>query len=200
MTYLVNDCNHWISYHLIEELLNAGNKVEGLKNGKKNDHLLMYFGRNSHFSLTEDYKTKRYHAVISLQKPLANVKAGKTHIINPLDDESKLDGAAYIQVPLLFGEWMPMTNNGMYVNEKFIPFDSEYFLTKSIYIKDFTKVFVQWMQEENKNQELEIVSKNDESERVKLENLLYLRDNGPIEKQLNQVIEHYTMYRKIYNC
>ncbi|MFA1818958.1 hypothetical protein ACDX78_01940 [Virgibacillus oceani] len=199
MTHLVNDCNHWISYHLIEEFLNAGYKVEGLENKEKDDYLLMFFGRNSNFSITDDYKKKHYHAVISLHQPVDNVKTEKTYIVNPIDNQHKIDGIAYIQVPLLFGEWMPMNKQGMYVNKKFISFDSEYFLTKSIYIKDFTKVFVQWMQKGNNNQEMEIISKNDKSERVKLENLLYLRDNGPIEEQLNQVIEHYATYRKIYN-
>jgi|SRR5690625_364803 len=198
MTYLINDCNHWISYHLIEELLNSGKKVEGLKNEEKDDHLLMFFGRNSNFTVAHDYKTKHYHAVISLQYPLTNVKTEKTHIVNPINGHNKVEGESYIHAPLLFGEWMPMDEKGMYINNKFIPFNSESFLTKSIYIKDFTKVFVQWMQKENKNQELQIISKNDKSKRVKLENSLYLSDNEPIEKQLSQVIEHYTMYRKIY--
>jgi hypothetical protein len=199
MTYLVNDCNLWISYHIIEELLNAGQKIEGVKNGEKDDHLLMYFGRNSNFSIAEDYKTKQYQTVISLHKPLDDVKAKQSHIINPIDNQPKRDGVTLIQAPMLFGEWMPMNKNGMYVDEKFIPFDSEYFLTNSIYIKDFTKVFIQWMQSGHKNHELEIVSKNNEHEGLKLESSIYLRDNEPIKEQLNQVLAHYTMYRKIYN-
>src|SRR5699024_2618426 len=119
---------------------------------------------------------------------------------NPEDKQNmNKEDITCIQARLLFGEWMPMNKEGMYVEEEFIPFDSKYFLTTAIYIKDFTKVLNQWMQSENKNQELEIVSSNNENKWLKLENLIYLRDNRPVKEQLKQVIKHYTMYRKLYN-
>ena len=200
MTYLVNNCNHWISYHIIDELLNIGFEVEGLKNGEKNDHLLMYFGRNSNFSLAEDYKNKYYHTVITLNHLLFGVKSKYAHVVNPKGRSNEKEDVFHIQAPLLFGEWMPMNEEGMYINEKFIPFDSEHFLTKSIYIKDFTKAFIQWMQSESKARNLEIISNNNKNERVKLESSIYLRNNRPVKEQLAQVIKHYTLFREIYNC
>ncbi|WP_164215008.1 hypothetical protein [Virgibacillus sp. YIM 98842] len=200
MTFLVNNCNHWISYHIIDELLNNGYEVEGLKNGEKNEHLLMYFGRNSHFSLSENDKTKQYHTVISLNNPLPGVKSKYVHVINPEGHRNEKEGVSFIQAPLLFGEWMPMNEKGMYVNEKFIPFDSEHFLTKSIYIKDFTKAFVQWIRSENKITNLDILSENNRNEWLKLESSTYLRDNRPVKEQLARVIEHYRMYKEMYDC
>ncbi|GAB3789887.1 hypothetical protein [Virgibacillus kimchii] len=199
MTYLVNNCNHWISYHMIDALLNNGQKVEGLKNGEKNDHLLLYFGRNSNFSIAEDYKTKKYQRVISLNSPLSGIKAEHVLVINP-DDHEKADGISYIKVPLLFGEWMPMNKQGMYVDETFISFDSESFLANAMYIKDFTKAMIEWIDSENKSLKQGEIAKKAENQRLRLESFIHLRDNDAVKKQIAQVIEHYTIYKEMYNC
>ena len=73
-------------------------------------------------------------------------------------------------------------------------------MTKSIYIKDFTKAFVQWIRSENKITNLDILSENNRNEWLKLESSTYLRDNRPVKEQLARVIEHYRMYKEMYDC
>lgn len=198
MVIFINNCNHWINYHMIDALLNTGYKVEGLKEGKENEHLLLYFGRNSNFSIAENYKTKDYQHAVSLQVPVAGVNAEYNHVIT-MDSSPGRDGTYYLQAPLLFGEWMPMNREGMYVNGRFIPFNSEDFIIKSMYIKDFTKVFIDWIDAVNKNRKMGFLSGEDGNKWVKLESYLHLRNNDAMEEQLDQVIEHYNNHKEMYH-
>lgn len=191
MTCLVVNCNHWIGYHIVNGLLEDDWLVEGVIDKEEKDTLSMFFGRNSNFSFCENVEKKVYDTVISVGVPLKeidHVHTNRSVIIHPTVPENMKEDTILIKAPLLFGEWMPMNENGMYRNHLFIPFDSTYFLTEAVYIEDFVSYLVKWLNDD--------IADNKKSAIIKLEHSAYTRDNRPIEKKLEQVKEHYHQFKK----
>ncbi|WBX79986.1 hypothetical protein PD280_20610 [Virgibacillus salarius] len=194
MTCLIINCNHWIGYHIVNDLLEKGWEVDGLVNEQLNDSLSLYYGRNSNFSFYQSANKKHYDTKIHVgsMKRVEEVSADLSVVIHSVAPDHLHANDFFIKAPLLFGEWMPMTENGMYRNQLFIPFNSTYFLTEAVYIKDFMHAFMDWLEKDNKKGE------NKENKQIKLEKSAYLRDNIPIEEKLDHVLEHYHLNKEIY--
>ena len=93
---------------------------------------------------------------------------------------------------------MPMNEQGMYVGNQFISFDSAHFLSEAVYIKDFINGLFQWMQADDLPSSLEVKSKSSESRAIKLENTVYIRDNERTADKLKKVLNHYRSYQQFY--
>ncbi|SFA82346.1 hypothetical protein SAMN04488072_102127 [Lentibacillus halodurans] len=188
MVVLVENCFHWIGFHIVNHLLENGYNVDGTDklNTDKKEHLSMFVGRHElfrHISPLE--KRNAYDAFLRID-----------------DDELKLEKnhPVIIKLPIIFGEWMPMSQEGMYVQHDFIRFDSEQFLSEAVYVKNVLKSLQQWIHSSDLPSVLEVKSFHDRrTDNVKLENAIYIRNNRPIAESINIVKDHYEMYKKFYS-
>ncbi|WP_139344966.1 hypothetical protein [Virgibacillus pantothenticus] len=190
---LVANCNHWIGFHIVNGLLEQGLEVEGLVNDKKDDGLTLFFGRNSNFSFFIDKKNNPYDQIIRVgtMNINANLSSGlfmtlaHPSTVNHLTSSNEL----YIELPLLFGEWMPMTESGMYFQGEFISFSSDNFNQHATYIQDFVARFINWLSTTDLHHINRTVKK------INLDKFVGIQDNRPKEDKVKQVIQHYQNYR-----
>ncbi|MBP1947248.1 hypothetical protein [Virgibacillus litoralis] len=189
MLFLVENCFQWMGFHLVNCLLENGNEVDGVDDlsSDKKEHLSMYVGRNAsfqHLSSLEREATYDRTIKITEDQLVLTLQQNTSHRIN---------------LPILFGEWMPMKKAGMYYKNKFISFDSDIFLNEAIYIGDFMKSLAQWIKSSQLPEILEVKSiNNKQSEEIKLENSVYIRNNRTIEENLKMVIKHYEKFEDFY--
>ncbi|WP_162985638.1 hypothetical protein [Virgibacillus halodenitrificans] len=202
MTQLVAFCNDWIGFHIVNDLLEHGYKVNGIEDTTKDDMLTMFFGRNSSFQIVNSETQKSYeHAILTNSNRKPNeMNAEHILVINPDENRSRSPNEIFIFAPLLYGEWMPMNKQGILHGKEIIPFDSTRFEQDAIYIKEFTKLLIQWMKGNKTSSALYVKTKETKKrEKEKLENSIYIRDNIPKEKRIEQVIKHYEQYGAMYN-
>ncbi|AIF45221.1 hypothetical protein [Virgibacillus sp. SK37] len=202
MTQLVASCNDWIGFHLVDDMLDHGYKVNGIEDSAKEDMLTMFFGRNSSFQIVNS-ETKEYyeHAILTNgNKKLSEVNAEHILVINPGENRSRGSKETFIFAPLLYGEWMPMNKQGIIHGKEVIPFDSKRFQQDAIYIKEFTKLLIQCMKVKELSPNLYVKTKEmTKREKEKLENSIYIRDNIPKKKRIEQVMKHYEQFKSMYN-
>lgn len=203
MSFLVTNCFDWIGFHMVNHLLEKGYTVDGMdeETTASKDHLSMFLGRNSAFHLKKKKELTTYDTAIVIgEEPCPDGLKAKQIINirrNKLQDTQKTS-MTMLYVPVLFGEWMPMNDKGMYVNNQFITFDSAHFLSEAIYIKDFIAGLFQWMQSADIPSGLEVKSKGSEIKDVKLENTVYIRNNEQTADKIKKVLKHYRNYQQFY--
>lgn len=202
MAILVADCNSWIGYHVVNELLENDYKVHGINSERGNDTLSMFFGRHSLFTFVNAGERKVYDAAIIIGDgtEIGEIETSRFVILSNSNRKlPEYKNKIIIKTPLLFGEWMPMNEKGFNRNNELIAFDSDLFHAEAVYIKDFTKGLIQWLQTPSLPRVLEVKSaKEKEKKNLKLENSVYIRDNVPISEKLKLVQDHYHQYKDSY--
>jgi len=195
MSLLIMNYNHWIGYHLVTTLLDEDCPVDGMVDKEKCD-LSMFFGRNSLFSFVEKDQLKLYDTcfVIGENQYKDTTLAKRTFIINPKAPVESNDGEVIeIQSPLLFGEWMPMDENGIYRDKEYISFQSERFKTEAIYIKHFIDGLLQLMKITDLPKTVTLYSKNHRTREERFGNIIYIRANDNLDK-VKDLITHYKKF------
>ncbi|GAA0593105.1 hypothetical protein GCM10009001_06520 [Virgibacillus siamensis] len=185
--FLVENCFHWIGFHIVEYLLNQGYTVTGNDeiNTDGKEHLSMFFSRNENFTHVEQQSNETVYDMR----------------IMPSETELTLhkESTSTIYLPLLFGKWMPMNHNGMYFRRKFITFDSEEFLEKAVYIGDFLKIFHQCIRASNLPPVIKVKTGGaDVPDDRKVENSVFIRNNRPVTDRLKIVQNHYKKFSELY--
>lgn len=205
MTILVNHCYHWLSFHLINELIDNSYTVVGMNDyeNKLTDHLSMFLGRNSLFTEETSYSNFHYESAIIFgdiqDRKIKSDRVLRLYSTADSQFSSDEDNVTRIHLPLLFGNWMPMTKKGMYNDSKFVSFQSIYFKEQAIYIGDFCKLLISLLQQSQLPREVKVFSANSQNNKEKiLENSVYIHDNIPIQEKLKKVINHYTKYSHFY--
>lgn len=208
MRVFINNCFHWASFHITNYFLEKGYKVDGVykENEKTKEHFMMFLGRNNNFSLIENTNTlhDEYELALSIGKCDLDVTCNKYVEIEIREHERveqnrdafNCNTSTIVYVPILFGEWMPMTEEGLYQNETFIRFDSDSFLKEAIYISRFIESLVQLLQSSKLPTFIEINS-IEKKPSVRLENSVYLYTNRPKE-YIRSIVNHYKTYSDIY--
>lgn len=198
MSILVVNCGHWIGYHVVNDLLANDFQVEGIAISPETEDLLLFFGRNSSFTQIDKPKGKPYDAciIVGAFHTTYNINAKKMFIIQHEEANRATESeVTFIRTPFLFGEWMPMDEDGCYRNNEYIRFDSDWFKQHAIYIQDFTKVLIQCVQSTKHPREMDI-------------KLMDCRDTDKgtdvikqelIEKKIEQVRKHYKLNRHLYS-
>lgn len=204
MPILVINCFDWVGFHIVNDLLDNGYKVVGvnLTSSKHSEHLAMQVGRNSHFKAISITDISDSYSVIILNS-YEHVRANKifnkhceknTFTINNDKISSKL-----ITFKLLFGEWMQMNNEGMYLRNQYIPFESTLFSDESLYISFLTNKIIKLVRESATMQILRIELKDSDRH---IEQILVkkqsIRDNVPKEDHLEKVLLHYQRFKNYY--
>ncbi|MFD2630357.1 hypothetical protein [Oceanobacillus kapialis] len=200
MTYFVAPSNYWVGYHMVEHLLGIGHEVHGKEEEAYSSELPFFFGRNSAY---KGYNpNKKYKRAFLFKNYDENVIANSAHVFEVCGDSQQLKGQTItaIHIPLLFGEWMPMDDKGMYWNNSYVRFTSNFFQEEAIYVKDFIQELLKWESNEIRFQEKLYVHsfRSKEKKELIVENSIYLRDNVPIDEKLQQVRQHYKQYKQHY--
>src|SRR5699024_12016099 len=176
MIFLVENCFHWLGFHIINRLLDNGYQVDGMDDldTDKKEHLSMFVGRNELFRhITSRERNTDYD--ISIQVDECKLVLEKEHPIT-------------IKLPLIFGEWMPMNQKGLYVQNEFMRFDSKQFLTNAVYVKDVLESLQQLIDSSDLPRVLEVRScYSRPMNHKKLENSIYIRNNRPIQERISIV-------------
>ncbi|WP_430787685.1 hypothetical protein VBD025_17115 [Virgibacillus flavescens] len=195
MAVCVANCLHWVGFNLVSRLTENDHRVDGIAkiSTEREEEFELMLGRNSLFSLYQhenEVKDKSYSALILVDNPkLKSINASKTFNVEKEADRS---ACINIELPLLFGEWMPMDEKGMYTGDQYIEFCSKRFQDEAVYIDDFTNCFMQWLTITNLPEKISLTKdRNFLSEKDSLEKQMYIRENRPIDIQLSQVINHY---------
>ncbi|MFC2949931.1 hypothetical protein [Virgibacillus sediminis] len=200
MKILVVNCNHWIGYHIVEELLDQDYSVDGLPDQEKGGDLLLFFGRNSNFTMLENEAevSPSYTTVITIGKVVGSLET-KSNRCFSIGEERPGQSAKIITIhpPLLFGEWMPMNEYGILVGEKFIRFDSEKFKQEAVYIKDFARAVMQWIQAEELPANL-TAAFGKTAGRNRRNGSFCVREGEPCQNKVGELLEHYRKYRDLY--
>jgi hypothetical protein len=203
MAIYVHNCFHWIGYHYVNYLLEKGKVIIGVDeiNSDKKENLSMLIGRNSNFKMLtpKEARDEGVALVIGDISPSYPINAEKILQINVGVLKNKLQDAIVVNAPILFGEWMDMTENGVKLRNKIVPFDSEEFQANAIYIQDFVKKTYPLLNSSHYSSDIMVSTKKiflDDA--VKLENSIYIRDNIPIEENVKKLIAHYRRYKHFY--
>lgn len=204
MSFLIVNSFHWIGYHIANYLLENGHEVDGFDtlSSSKEEHLSMYFARNDLFSLiasTElqsEYDTAIFigNTEVPFCKHIHAQKKIKLH----QGSADHHDKVINVEIPLLFGEWMHMNENGMFRANDVIPFSSETFLTEAIYIADFVPWLLKSVEVARWPQSCIIKSPNSKAADTEPEKTIYLRKCGPVDENLQKVKNHFNTFKHLY--
>lgn len=203
-SFFVSGCFHWIGYHIVNHLLEHSYPVATDERPltDNEEHLAMMIGRNDLFSPLSDDRSANNdtHVILSKENgaPIQNMDAVKTFKLSRKQEQGR-KGIIVVQLPLLFGEWMPMNEDGVYVDERFIPFTSEIFQNKAVYIKDFIASFMLCLESSHMPKKLAIKPKTEmTSEKENDRQVIYLRKRKPIDDQIKTVVAHYRRFKQFY--
>jgi hypothetical protein len=197
MEAFVLNVSNWIGWHIAEALLEEGYKVKGLRAEENGDHLMDFFARNSNFeeitALTGDHPLGICVGSIPDELPI------DFEYLFLLNGESEaLPEAIHIHAPYLFGEWMPMTKEKMFAPDgEEIAFASALFQEKAIYIGDFLPYLLRLIENPPETNNIYLTSSRKKQGEI-LENCFPVRENGPIEEKMEQVLTHYERFADIY--
>ncbi|WP_010529927.1 hypothetical protein [Lentibacillus jeotgali] len=187
MYFFVENCFHWIGFHIVSHLLDNGWQVDGMDDldTDSKEHLSMFLGRNDLF-----------HHLMAKQR-----SSGYDVSIKVDDRELTLqkNRSTAIELPLVFGEWMPMNKEGIYVQNDFVRFDSERFISTAVHVSNIAESIEQWVTSTRLPQVLDVRSCHDrEADRIKFKNAVYIRNNRSIKEQITMVRKHYERYKRFY--
>ncbi|ALX48647.1 hypothetical protein [Lentibacillus amyloliquefaciens] len=187
MVFYVENCFHWVGFHIVNHLLEEGYSVDGTDdiNTDTKEVLSMFVGRNELFRQLEPGQREReYEAAICISDDALMLE---------------MDRSVTINLPLVFGEWMPMNHNGFFSREEFIRFDSHQFKREAIYIGEFLNSLRQWIQTSELPSIMDVRSYNDaRNKNIDYENSVYIRTAHPLDKYVEAVKMHYEKYKKFY--
>ncbi|WP_404451731.1 hypothetical protein LG329_15525 [Virgibacillus necropolis] len=199
MTICVTNCLHWIGFHIVNRLIENDYQVDGVADisSESEEELSLMLGRNSSFTLYSNenaIKDTKYSDAVLFHESKQPIQALKTfNFGKDIDKPNSIN----IELPLLFGEWMPMDEKGVYVNKQYIEFYSTRFQEEAIYINDFVDCFMQWLKVPDLPNNISLTkNKNLQIKEDTLEKQLYIRGNRPIDDQIENLIKH---YKKIKN-
>ena len=199
MEVLVFNVSHWIGYHIANRLLQEGYKVKGIEGEAFNNHLIDFFLRNSNFELITRRAEITIPLAICVGEIPERVECNYDQLIQINGKKPHSTDTIAIHIPYLFGEWMPMTKEACYIGGNRIRFSSQEFLDEGVYIKDFLELLLKLLESPPAGQVFFVRSARNQSLKgKKLEKTFLLDENIAIEKNLNQVKEHFHKFQTLY--
>ncbi|MDL4842913.1 Rossmann-fold NAD(P)-binding domain-containing protein [Aquibacillus rhizosphaerae] len=214
--YLVLGCYHWIGFHITNKLLKEGYHVIGFDEGdaEKEDELSMFFGRNSLFTkldnkedIVKGYKSKKFNACFNLldQKSvegLLRMKVGRWFQLGT-PNKLNLNNKIVIDLPLLFGEWMPRKKSGFIYGKDFIYFNSGDFKRKALYIEDFVDAIFQLVQSSHIPSHIQLKpfkenNQGHQGERIEYQTI-FVREGEHVDQRLEKIKTHYEQFHSFYD-
>ncbi|UUI38853.1 hypothetical protein [Oceanobacillus oncorhynchi] len=193
MRVFVTPHNHWIGYHIVTELLDAGCQVDGKRDNQIDSGLEDFFGRNSHFQETGQVISPYDLAiVINHHSDITDLPQYTKKILHIYTDAnghkiSNYADTTVISAPYLIGEGMEMNENGLIADSRLLSFADKEWQNKAIYIKDFLNVLMQWIKMTHLPKLIEIISVNDNLTNTKVEKKQVLLENRDIDEVIKTI-------------
>ncbi|CEI84562.1 MULTISPECIES: hypothetical protein [Oceanobacillus] len=193
MRVFVTPHNHWIGYHIVTELLDAGCQVDGKRDNQIDSGLEDFFGRNSHFQETGQVISPYDLAiVINHHSDITDLPQYTKKILHIYTDAnghkiSNYADTTVISAPYLIGEGMEMNENGLIADGRLLSFADKEWQNKAIYIKDFLNVLMQWIKMTHLPKLIEIISVNDNLTNTKVEKKQVLLENRDIDEVIKTI-------------
>ncbi|SDL98516.1 hypothetical protein [Sediminibacillus halophilus] len=212
--YLVLPCFNWIGFHLCEKLLQHGEQVIGIGEATttKQDNFWAFMARNSSFQLfttIEEYQKgktdAKLEAIIQIETEqktgmLDTCDTTKKFFLSRLKEEQIQEEWCHVQLPLLYGEWMPRSEDSLTRPDGgTVPFDSESFHTEAVYIEDFFEAFLPLLETKQQNKRIIFCPPGREEEMrggdAKVIPVLSSEETELRQRKLNQ---HYEKFKPFY--
>src|SRR5699024_4142696 len=194
MYIMVENCFHWVGFHLTNFFLEKGISVIGIDclDTSKKENLSMYLVRNDSFSF-HNHKPKGKKTRLTL-KVSDYEEAEQSKITLKLFKKTNEQITEHIiYSPPLIGKWMPSQKINMIENgsEK---------LNEAIWIEDYIAAIYQLIYRETLLPDtLTIKSTRKQIKTNKiLENSVYLRDNRSIHDDFYKILDHYHRFHTLY--
>jgi len=188
MSVYIEDCFHWIGYHLVTVLLEEGWIVYGRDrlDAPNREHLSMFVGRNSHFSLLDDEEGKQMHPRIEISDDQNGISITTT-------EGEKI----VINCSPLIGEWMPMTATHMLNGDKLQPWKA-LDLKEIIEVSAYAEILKQCLQATRVPRKINIVSRLSEKAGEKNPNMIVSIDQKDSKEALRSLKEHFNRFKPLY--
>jgi len=188
----VKDCFHWIGYHLVTVLLDEDWTVYGKDplNTPDREHLSMFLGRHSQFSLLEDEADKD-------QIPLIEIRENKDGNEVKIHLTTKQGKKVYIDCSSIVGEWMPMSSTRVLYKGKVQPWEG---LKREeiIEIGVFAEIIKTCLKAAEIPQEICIVSRFSKKASEQNPNIVVSIDSTLSEDILCSLQEHHSRFNYMY--
>ncbi|MBM7571522.1 hypothetical protein [Aquibacillus albus] len=208
--YVVLGAFHWIGYQIITRLLDDSYEVIGIDKmeSEKKENLSMYIGRNSLF--THVSSSEEMNQLQKLQQINILFEIDSSQLFNDrysLNTETVINldkgrvkassNTVDVDLPLLYGEWMPRNDNGVYHNGQFVAFDSEQFKNEAVYIQDFITCLIETIS--NYKQDRVAIKAFDPSFDSKdAQKTICIRETKDKDERIKELNDHYKMYKNFY--
>lgn len=205
MTVVVVGCYEWIGYHLINGYLDDGEEIIGIDtiDTSKKETLSMFFGRNAAFSYYKtmeewmdqykDLPSSIYMINENYQEEFESIfeKVSNVDVIFLTKENRQVklaekDNCFTIQLPFLYGPWMPPIKNW----DNTLPEDA-------LYITDF----VDWLKQTDFTQvpdPVQLVPKQEIQERENQEGIVHLTKQVTDEKGVSLLNKHMKQFPQYY--
>lgn len=185
MKFIVENCFHWVGYHLVDMLLENSHHVVGVSqlNTSKENHLAMFVSRNSLFTLKEEVKDDADVYIIVREKN--DLTSIRVKFLNAYHD---------IELSDLVGEWMPQAN----VNEILKTKDTKD-IKNMICVRDVISALIQWLESKATiPSTICIYPKGHILAEKKLDKNILLRNNRSMDRCIEKALKHYQTYKDLY--
>lgn len=211
--YLISGSFNWVGFHFVQKLLETGNEVVGVDclDTEKKENLSMYIGRNSLFTHIDNIgdlllrNKQDFKAIFLINHDLEEeslISLTRDNIFNFYHGKQETtysDRVIQVELPLLYGEWMPRNEEGFYQKEEFFRFDSKQLEEEAIYIEDFVQSFLQIISSSNVPNHIKMEPLKKKRDREDCEDeIIFVRETQPIKNRLEILDEHYQTFKKLY--
>ncbi|WP_186576644.1 NAD(P)-dependent oxidoreductase [Aquibacillus kalidii] len=208
--FLIVGCYDWVGYHITNKLLEQGQEVIGIDtmDSDKKENLAMFVGRNGLFShydsaqaVIKDKKHKEGFKAIIFIKPedISDIEEisyfSQVSLCLRSKNENMDECVTFVDIPLLYGEWMPRDNEGIFHGEEYVRFDSDQFKKEATYIEDFVNAFIKFAEESESPDYAMFASDKSEKED---ENITIVRETKSQGERLQELDEHYEKFHFLY--
>lgn len=94
---------------------------------------------------------------------------------------------------------MPLDDSGVYIESRYIRYNSDLFKKRAIDINDFLPLFISLLNKSDLPSKINVMSQKMANNRTKnLENYLFIRDNRPKTLFVDRLKKHFQRYDRFY--
>jgi len=201
MAICVLNCFDWLGYHIVNRLLESGKEVwgQGLAEEPHQEHLSLFFGRNSSFKLLDETAApETAELVIQAGACEASCIKSVKHlvVIGDAAPAAAYEKKTRLDAELLIGFWMPMTEKAVSWNGQLVDFSSDFFLQEAVWIDDFCEVLLQILDIEYAPETTVIASR--ESEKSTCRKMIQLIARRSSKELQDKLLNHYRRFSLAY--
>ncbi|MDY0396074.1 hypothetical protein ACFSMW_02080 [Virgibacillus halophilus] len=196
MSYAVTNIYEWMGFEIADCLLASGKEVVGAGTAETDQqkYLEMFFGRNANFQQVDQLVSAAHHDVIfdvgDMQKGSIYYEPSTRKFVIGKESENRPEMQVVIHIPMLVGRWMPMNEEGVFVNEQHIPFFDEKF-RRSIAIDSLVLSLLQLPAISKLPEAITILPKSSPTHANEERQTIYMIDDYNAQGKKTRLLEHF---------